>query len=58
VEEDAARAEVLTLGGAPLREVFIDELRETHLGPQARRRPAPDGPTVGAQMQAAYTSVF
>ena len=55
-EEYAARAEVLTAGGPPLWEVFMDELRETHLGPQARRRPAPDGPTVAARMRAAYTS--
>jgi DNA-binding HxlR family transcriptional regulator len=53
-QEYAARAEVLLAGGPPLWEVFMDELRETHIGPQARRQPAPDGPTVAAQMQAAY----
>ncbi len=53
-EEYAARAEVLTQGGPPLCEVFMDELRETHLG--VRRRPAPDGPTVGEMMRAAYPS--
>jgi hypothetical protein len=31
----------------------MDELRETHLGTAARRRPAPDGPSVAARMQAA-----
>jgi DNA-binding HxlR family transcriptional regulator len=55
-EEYAARAEVLTAGGPRLWETFMDELRETHLGPQARRRPAPDGPTVRARLQAAYPS--
>jgi DNA-binding HxlR family transcriptional regulator len=53
-QEYAARAEVLLAGGPPLLEAFMDELRETHIGPQARRQPAPDGPTVAAQMQAAY----
>ncbi|GAA4940959.1 DNA-binding HxlR family transcriptional regulator [Nonomuraea thailandensis] len=51
-QESAARGEVLA-GGLPVWETFMDELRETHLGPQARRRPAPDAPTVTAQMQAA-----
>lgn len=55
-DDYAARAEVLTSGGPPLWDAFMDELRETHLGPQARRRPAPDGPTVAAQMEAAYTA--
>lgn len=49
----AARAEVLAVGGPPLWEAFMDELREAHLGPRARLRPAPSGPTVAAQMQAA-----
>ncbi|VVJ18287.1 Transcriptional regulator [Amycolatopsis camponoti] len=31
-DEYAARAEVLTAGGPPLWEAFMDELRETHLG--------------------------
>ena len=57
VDEDyAARAEVLTTGGPPLWEAFMDELRETHLGPQARRGTAPDGPTIAARMEAAYTA--
>jgi len=55
-EEYAARADVLTSGGPPAWEAFMDELREAHLGPHARRQPAPNGPTVGQQMQAAYTS--
>ena len=49
----AARAKVLVDGGAPLWETFMDELRENHLGPGARRWPAPAGPTVAARMKAA-----
>jgi len=55
-EGSAARTEVLAAGGPPVWETFMDELRETHLGPQARRQPAPDGPTVTEQLQAAYVS--
>jgi hypothetical protein len=47
---------VLAAGGPPVWETFMDELRETHLGPQARRQPAPNGPTVAEQLQAAYAS--
>ncbi|MBB4908705.1 winged helix-turn-helix transcriptional regulator [Actinophytocola algeriensis] len=54
----AARAEVLAVGGPPLWEVFMDELRETHLGPRARRQPAPSGPTVAARMQAACAAAL
>ncbi len=57
-EEYAARGEVLTAGGPPAWEAFMDELRETHLGPQTRRQPAPDGPAVTAQMQAAYAAAL
>jgi DNA-binding HxlR family transcriptional regulator len=57
-EEYAARAEVLAAGGPPVWEAYMDELRETHLGSQARRRPAPNGPTVAAQMQAAYAAAL
>jgi DNA-binding HxlR family transcriptional regulator len=52
--EYAARAEVLPDGGPPLWETFMDELRETHLG--TRRGEAPDGPTVAARLEAAYTA--
>ncbi|XVS67495.1 winged helix-turn-helix transcriptional regulator [Actinosynnema sp. CA-299493] len=52
-DEHAARAEVLAAGGEPVWEAFMDELRETHLGPHARLRPAPSGPTVAARMRAA-----
>jgi DNA-binding HxlR family transcriptional regulator len=56
--EFAARAGVLADGGPPLWEAFMDELRENHLGPQARRRLASDGPTVRAQMDAAYEAAL
>lgn len=52
----AARARVLADGGPPLWDAFMDELRETHLGPHARHRPAPAGPTVAERLQAAYAS--
>lgn len=54
----AARAEVLAAGGPPAWETFMDELRETHLGPGARRRPAPSGPTVAEQLEAACAAVL
>lgn len=57
-DEYAARAQVLAAGGPPVWETFMDELRETHLGPQARRQPAPNGPAVEEQLQAAYTSAL
>jgi len=50
----AARAEVLTAGGPPLWEAFMDELRETHLG--TRRGEASDGPTVAERLDAAYAA--
>ncbi|WIX99114.1 helix-turn-helix domain-containing protein [Amycolatopsis mongoliensis] len=50
-DEYAARAEVLTAGGPPLWEAFMDELRETHLG--THRGEAPDGPTVAERLEAA-----
>jgi hypothetical protein len=55
-EEYAARARVLAAGGQPVWDAFMDELRETHLGSQARRQPAPNGPTVAEQLRAAYAS--
>lgn len=58
-EEYAARARVLADGGPELWEAFMDELREAHLGPQARRKPAPpNSPTVAAQLEAAYTAAL
>ncbi|WP_370962164.1 winged helix-turn-helix transcriptional regulator [Amycolatopsis sp. cg9] len=55
-DEYAARAAVLTDGGPPRWEAFMDELRETHLG--TRRAPAPDGPTVAARLAAAYAAAL
>lgn len=55
-EAYAARAKVLADGGPELWEAYMDELRETHLGPHARRGPAPAGPSVAARLQAAYTA--
>jgi DNA-binding HxlR family transcriptional regulator len=52
--EFIARGKVLDTGGPEAVEIFMDELREAHLGPQARQRPAPEGPTLASQMQAAY----
>jgi DNA-binding HxlR family transcriptional regulator len=52
-EEFAANARLLATGGPAIWETFMDELRETHLGPQARRQPAPDGPTITALLAAA-----
>jgi DNA-binding HxlR family transcriptional regulator len=54
-EGSAARTKVLADGGPKLWETFMDELRETHLGSHARRRPAPKGPTVAARLNAAYS---
>lgn len=55
--ESAARGEVFLDGGSATWDAFMDELRETHLGPAARLKPPPPGPTVGFRMQAAYESV-
>lgn len=54
----SARNAVLAEGGPPMWEVFMDELREAHLGPKARRRPAPRGPAVGQQLDAAYAAAL
>ncbi|MGH3966428.1 MAG: winged helix-turn-helix transcriptional regulator [Pseudonocardiaceae bacterium] len=54
--EYIARNAVLGSGGPPMWEVFMDELREIHLGPQTRRRPPPPGPTVREQLDAAYAA--
>jgi hypothetical protein len=53
-----ARARVLAEGGPRRWEAYMDELREIHLGPGARRKPAPEGPTVGERMQAAYEAAL
>jgi DNA-binding HxlR family transcriptional regulator len=56
-EAYAARTEVLVEGGPAAWEAFMDELREVHLGPEARLKPAPEGPTVAERMQTAYEAV-
>ncbi|MGM1062906.1 winged helix-turn-helix transcriptional regulator [Saccharothrix sp. Mg75] len=57
-DEYAARMRVLDSGGPPLWEEFMDELREEHLGPGARHRPSPGGPTVRARIEAAYAAAL
>lgn len=54
--EYTARNAVLAAGGPPMWEVFMDELRETHLGPHARRQPPPPGPTVQERLDNAYAA--
>jgi DNA-binding PadR family transcriptional regulator len=56
-EELGIRAQLLQDGGPKLWNEFMDELRETHLGPSARKKNKPTGPSVGARMQAAYEKV-
>jgi DNA-binding HxlR family transcriptional regulator len=53
-EEYVARLQVFAEGGPPLWDEYMDELRETHLGPAARREPAPAGPSVSERARAAY----
>ncbi len=52
-EELGIRARLLADGGPRMWEVFMDELRERHLGAGARRRRRPARP-VSAQLQEAY----
>lgn len=52
--EYVARGRVLREGGQAAVERFMDELREAHLGPRARRGPATEGPTTIEQMRADY----
>jgi DNA-binding HxlR family transcriptional regulator len=56
-EELSIRAELLEKGGPPMWEAFMDDLREAHLGPKARKRPKPPGPPVVDRLQAAYDRV-
>lgn len=52
--ELAVRAELLELGGPPLWDRFMDELREMHLG-----TPRPPGtPSVFGELQAAYEAAL
>lgn len=56
-EELSIRAQLLEEGGPKLLAEFMDELRELHLGVQARHRPKPRGPSVLARLQKAYEEV-
>jgi len=56
-EELSIRAQLLEEGGPKLWSDFMDELREMHLGPQARLKPKPRGPSVFARLQQAYEEV-
>jgi DNA-binding HxlR family transcriptional regulator len=53
-EELGIRAQLLSEGGPEMWSEFMDELRETHLGVQRRRK---SGPSVGERLQAAYEAV-
>jgi DNA-binding HxlR family transcriptional regulator len=56
-EELGIRAKLLRDSGPKLWGEFMDELRETHLGPSARKKKKPAGASVGARLQAAYEKV-
>lgn len=56
-EELSIRAQLLEEGGPKLWADFMDELRESHLGPQARLKPKPRGASVFARLQQAYEEV-
>ena len=55
-EELGIRAQLLGEGGPALWGELMSELRETHLGAPARRRPK-SGRSVAARLQAAYDAV-
>lgn len=54
--ESAARSNTLIAGGPAMWETYMDELRESHLGPGTRLRPAPAGPTVSEQLEHAVSA--
>lgn len=56
-EELSIRAQLLEEGGPKLWADFMDELREMHLGADARLKPKPRGPPVFQRMRAAYEEV-
>jgi DNA-binding HxlR family transcriptional regulator len=56
-EELGIRAQLLDEGGPALWDEFMSELRETHLGTPAHRRPKSGGQSVSARLQAAYEAV-
>jgi DNA-binding HxlR family transcriptional regulator len=51
-DELSRSAEVLLRGGPDLWESFMDDLRETHLGPAARLRPKDEAPSFEAALRA------
>jgi DNA-binding HxlR family transcriptional regulator len=53
--ELSIRAQVLEEGGQKMWDAFMEDLRELHLGKKRRDR---SGPSVGAQLQAAYEAVL
>lgn len=53
-----ARGRILDEGGPEAVATFMDELREIHLGPQARHATAPDGPSVRERMDASYRAAL
>lgn len=54
-DELSLYADVLETGGPPMWNAFMDDLRETHLGPRARHHP-PDGPSFALAVQQAQQS--
>jgi DNA-binding HxlR family transcriptional regulator len=55
-EELSIRAKLMADGGPRLLKKFMAELRETHLGMPARRKPG--RPSVAARLQSAYEAVI
>jgi DNA-binding HxlR family transcriptional regulator len=55
--ELGVRMAALNAGGPARWAAFMDELREIHLGPAARRAPKPAGPSVHEILRAAYRQV-
>jgi DNA-binding HxlR family transcriptional regulator len=51
-DELSRNAEVLLRGGPDLWESFMDDLRESHLGPAARLRPTGEAPSFEAALRA------
>lgn len=56
-EELSIRAQLLEEGGPKLWADFMDELREMHLGSQARLKPRRRGPSVFERLRRAYEEV-
>ena len=52
-DPQASAARVLVDSGPAAWEAYMDDLREVHLGPGARHRPAPEGPNLRDRMAVA-----